>query len=223
MNPHTTPQTGPLRIIAFAAGLIALIGCAATPPIASAPVEIAADEFPRIFQASLNVLRDEGFVIDQQDYRFGTITTKAVTSATFGEPWYGRGQTPRQAAGATVNDQRRIVTVTLEPADKAGDSETISPDADFVVRLEVVIEQFQVTTRYLTGSTRGRTIFGHLTKTPTELQERGITDSYWMPVTRDPYLEQHLLERIVRESVGTQAPTSESTESPTPSEESNTQ
>jgi hypothetical protein len=188
------------------AGLIALIGCTATPPTASAPVEIAADEFPRIFQASLNVLRDEGFVIDQQDYRFGTITTKPATSATFGEPWYGRRQTPRQAASATINDQRRVVTVTLEPADKADKDEQISPDTDFVVRLEVMIEQFQVTTRFLTGSARGRAIFGHLRKAPTELEERGISDHYWMPVTRDPYMEQRLLERIVRESVTTQSP-----------------
>ncbi len=195
-----------MRLVAAAAGSLALIGCAAPQTTASAPVGIAEDEYPRIFHAAVNVLRDEGFMIDQQDYRFGTVSTKPTDAATLGEPWRGRGQTAQQAAGSTVNDQRRIVTVSITPADKAEEGEDVPADADFLVRVEAVTEQLQVTTRYLTGSTRGKAIFGHYNRVPAELEERGIGKWYWMPVGRDPYLEERLLRRIVRDSVNSEVP-----------------
>ena len=170
-----------------------------------------------MYQAAVEVLREEGLVVAMQDYRFGRIASEPFAAGTIAEPWRKAGQTLRQAARSTLNSQRRVVTVTIEST-TGGEGEAKSPlakvaadqarrgEGDYLVRVEVSIEQLQVPRRYLTGSTTGRSLFGHLSSVPAELEERGITSSYWQPVGTDPYMEQHLLEQIVRRSVDVQAP-----------------
>jgi len=192
-----------------------VIGCTSAPS-ASAPVSIAADEYPRMFQAAIDVMRDEGFIVDRQDYRFGRITSKPLTAPTIMEPWRRSANTAKQAIDSTINDQRRVVVVMLEPVDKSNpaslgadvstleqavQSEALAGQGDYDVRVEVIIEQIQTPTRFLTGSTRGNSIYGHLRSVPAELDERGIGEVYWIPVGRDPYLEERLLRQIVRRSV----------------------
>lgn len=173
-----------------------------------------------MYQAAIDVLREEGLVVARQDYRFGRVTSEPFAAGTIAEPWRKSGRTLRQAARSTLNSQRRVVTVTIEstaaPAGAKGESQSplakVAADrarlgeGDYIVRVEVSIEQLQVPRRYLTGSTTGRSVFGSLSSVPAELEERGIAGNYWQPVGTDPYMEQHLLERIVRRSVAVRAP-----------------
>ena len=178
------------------------------------------EEYGRMYQAAVDVLREEGLVVAMQDYRFGRIASEPFAAGTIAEPWRKSGRTLRQAARSTLNSQRRVVTVTIEsttaptgaeadaksPLAKVAADRARSGEGDYLVRVEVSIEQLQVPRRYLTGSTTGRSVFGHLSSVPAELEERGISGNYWQPVGTDPYMEQHLLEQIVRRSISVQAP-----------------
>jgi len=172
--------------------ILPLIGCQATPQSASAPVQIAGQEYARMYQAAIDVLRDNGYTIDRDDYRFGAVTTDAEQTRTLFEPWRRNGKTFMQAASATANRQRRVVRVQMEP---------IEHTDQYNLYVEAVVEQLQLPTRFLTGSTRGPAIFGHLRNVPEEYARRGITDGYWQTIERDPLLEQRLLDEIVRRSV----------------------
>jgi hypothetical protein len=191
MNRSSIPFAALLMLAA------ALIGCQATPQSASAPVQIAGEEYPRMYQAAIDVLRDNGYTIDRDDYRFGTVATDAEQTSTLFEPWRRNGATFVQAANATTNRQRRVVRVQMEP---------IEHTDQFNLYVEAVVEQLQLPTRYLTGSTRGPAIFGHLRSVPEEHARRGITEGYWQTVERDPLLEQRLLDEIVRQSVRIDSP-----------------
>ena len=204
-----------------AAGLCAgVIGCAAAPKTGPQPVEIAAEEYGRMYQAAIDVLREEGLVVARQDYRFGRVVSEPFAAGTIAEPWRKPHATLRQAARSTLSSQRRVVTVSIEPTaetDKATGDASAPPDkavaeragavkGDYQVRVEVSIEQLQAPRRYLTGSATGKQVFGDLSSVPTELAERGVTDAYWQPVGTDPHLAQHLIDQIVRRSVKIRTP-----------------
>ena len=175
-----------------------LAGCATPIQAVNNPLEVAPSEYDRLFEAIVHELRDRGFVVDRRDYRFGTVSTRPVGSPTILEPWRADNTTDNQAFASTVNYQRRQITVTLEPVEPA-------PGTDqphrYLLRAEVIVERVVVPTTYATGSTTGRRVIGKLTRVPTEWQQRGITGHYWRPIGRDPYLEQQLIDAIVRRSL----------------------
>jgi hypothetical protein len=69
------------------------------------------------------------------------------------------------------------------------------------LRVAVFIERLEVPDRRLGGSSSGKRQFDQLNSAPTELRERGITGPYWLPIGRDPYLENRLIASVVRLSV----------------------
>lgn len=203
------------------------IGCAATPETGRSTAEIATVEYGRMYQAAVDVLKEEGLEIAEADYRFGRVTSAPWTVATVAEPWRRPTGTARQALQGTLNNQRRFAVVSIEPADAAETGRADprlaqAPDGagplrgEYAVRVQVTIEQLQVPKRYLTGSTAGRRVFGQLRAVPTEWAQRGITGAYWSAVGRDPILEQHLLEAIIRRSVAVQSPRRGDAAPPTP-------
>ena len=178
---------------------LALVGCAAAPASSENPLEVDAREYSRLFRAAVEVLRDGGPAIDRQDYRFGTITAATRDAATVFEFWRGEGATLAQTLEATVNHRRRRVTVQFEPTGAAS-ADAAEPRA-YLLYIEVMIEQFEVPTRQMTGSTAGWRVFGSLHAVPAELRERGIAASYWRPVTRDVRMEARLQRAILRRSL----------------------
>ena len=224
MNPTPRGKRTPWRhLLAPAALCTLLIGCAAAPEAGHNTTEISAEEYGLMYQAAIEVLRDEGLTIAQQDYRFGRIVSQPQAAPTIAEPWRQSLGPGHQALESTLNSQRRVVQVNIEPiaeADRA-EGEPIKPlpalAADqtgelrgtYVLRVEVTIEQLQVPRRYLTGSTSRGRVFGRLAAVPAEWEQRGITGAYWSPVGRDPYLEQHLLAQIVRGSMTAEDPQAE--------------
>lgn len=206
--------------------LLGLAGCQSKFVSAPNPVEIDAREYHRMFDASILTLREEGFAIDRQDHRFGRITTKPLSSPTVFEPWRTTNTTAHQTAESTFNNDRRIVTVMLEPEPSTTESnvpasplvarpstplgaeESVATDAvmppspsAYRLRVEVMVERFSAPVRYLNGSTRGEQIVSRLRTTPTELSQRGIDRNYWESAGRDVYLESRLIAGIVRRSV----------------------
>jgi hypothetical protein len=211
------------RLAAMMLVASALLGCGSR-RLAPNPLEVDRAEYDRLFQAAQAELWDRGFRVDRADYRFGKVESQPRPSPSIIEVWHPDNKTAYQAMESTVNHQRRIVTVTLEP--QSPETPIVPPTEDemeaaatqpvrydtYLMRVEVMLEQKQVPSRQLTGSTRGERLQHTLHQVPLELRERGITGSniesvrrepgaYWEPVGRDYYLEQDLLAAIVRRSL----------------------
>jgi len=208
--------------------LAAAAGCKSEAKRAGAevpnPFEIDRAEYPRMFQAAQDVLHHEGFTLERRDYRFGQVDTTPLVAPTGFEPWRTSNTTGYQRVAATVNHQRRVAVVSIVPAGDpraAMDAKTQATDGDaalesattqtviveegepqtYLLRVEVQLQELQVPNRNLSGTTRGPRVQGHLRSVPAELAERGIQGPYWLPIGRDPFLEQRLLASIVRKSM----------------------
>ena len=178
-----------------------LTGCATPTPHVGNPVTISAAEYRRVYDATLWVLRRHGFVLDRQDYRFGVVATRPLHAPTVLEPWLGRNLSFTDAVASTLNDQRRIATVRLEPAGTDRPASEGPQPPDYRLSVEVMMERRQIPRRYLTGSTAGRRVLRDLVATPVQWQRRGIKGFYWHPVGQDHRLEQRLLQHIIRKSM----------------------
>lgn len=188
--------------------IAALAGCAAKFEAMDNPIEIGVEEYPRLFDAAVVVLREQGFIVDQQDYRYGRITTRLATLPTFLEPWHTNKTTSDQAFASTINHQRRRISLFFQPrqtvaglVDESRPVEEAGADTAYDVRAEVLTERLVVPIARLTGSTQPQSLIGRLADVPTEWKERGIQSAYWRPVGRDSFLEQRLLAQIIRRSM----------------------
>lgn len=106
-----------LRVFAIAllGSLASLAGCA-TRPTAGNPSIIAADQYAATFEAAVEALRRNGFVVDRQDFRFGRVNTQPKRSPTLLEFWSPDNTTFTEAAGSSLDAQRRVVTVRFDIA-----------------------------------------------------------------------------------------------------------
>lgn len=208
----------PLAFLAMAS--LILGGCHRHYAPAPNPVEIDPAEYDRVFEASVEVLRDHGFRVDRRDYRFGKVTTEPNASPTAFEPWVPHNTTFTQTAQSTTDHLRRTVIVSLEPTppeDRAamqdlGQSLDAAPSlpaedaaaevagAPYRLRVEVLLENQQVPVRRLNGSVTGSR-FSELSAVPAEWSDRNIGPVYWQPIGRDAHLEQRLARQIIERAM----------------------
>ncbi|MEM9021481.1 MAG: hypothetical protein AAGC44_13035 [Planctomycetota bacterium] len=168
-------------------------GCAHTVQTDN-PVTVSPSEYRPAFDATVRTLREHGFRIARNDYRFGVISTYPKESPTLAEPWIGDHTTRAQARRATLNAERRVVTARLERADGAI-AQTAGPDA-FALFIEVEVQRRREPQRFLTHSAGGY-ITRQYTSVPVHLRGRGIEGVYWQAVGRDGLLEQRLLAEVL--------------------------
>ena len=110
--PHPLARLSDLGTLPAAVLALALAsgGCSRTLVKAQNPIEIGAGSYARVFAAAGLTLRDEGFVLNRQDYRSGVITTRPMLSGTLLEPWEQTNSTMYQAWESTLDAERRTVT-----------------------------------------------------------------------------------------------------------------
>lgn len=187
--------------------LVVYTGCAprAVVPRHDNPFPITSGEYSRYFESAIGILRNEGFPIDREDYRFGTVTTQPMDSPTMFALGSSLNMTGNQTVESTVNAERRQILVQIDraaPSDKkpGGGLMALPPSHDYVLHVEVIVERHVKPTAYITGSTFGHRVIGHLADLPTEWKRRGIAADYWRPVKRDVELEQRLLHRIIEQA-----------------------
>lgn len=182
-----------MRLAALAFALLALgltlTGCNRPRPEAQNPLTIDSLEYDRVYDAAIAALRDAGFRVDRQDYRFGRLTTFPQGSPTALEVWDPDNTTAAQAWQSTLVDLQRIARVFIDPL--PGEE----PPA-YDLRVEVILEQRQTPIRRMTGSI-SRNVFSSLEAVPTDWRQRGIDANYWQPVGRDTALEDRLLHDIL--------------------------
>lgn len=184
--------------------IAALTGCTTQTKTAPNPLVIDSGEYTRIYTAAVQVLRDHGFRIDHHSHRLGKITTHYQPAPTVFELWLAQTTTSQQAWTNSLNEQRRMVVILLEPSGTTGNDQptpALKVSSDYQMRVHVMIERKQLPSRFLTGSTAGHSVFGSLSSTPTELRERGIKGAYWQPLGRNTHFEQFLIAEIVRQSL----------------------
>lgn len=190
-----------------------LVGCSSSPtrndneqpptPQQPAPrvYEFAPERYPAVHAAAVETLRDHGFRIARNDYRFGQITTYPKESPTVAEFWIDDAGSFAQSASDTLNAHQRTARVRVEglnlnqALEDAVDQDAPAPA--YTLTVEVLIERLQRPDRYLTASATGRAVSTYAA-TPNHLRERGIDGPYAQPLTRDPAFEARLLEDILQ-------------------------
>ena len=171
-----------------------LAGCATQSNWLPNPQEIDAQDYTRVFESSIRVLRDHGFRVDRADHRYGIVTTQPLGSPTLLEPWKRTHSSARRSQQSTWTDLRHIVTVTLRPAQDGAAART------YVVQVHAALQRQALPLRRLDGSVRRKGVFTSLGAVPDEWQARGIRDRYWESVGRDGALEEQLLGDIIEAS-----------------------
>ncbi|MBI1335963.1 MAG: hypothetical protein GC164_03265 [Phycisphaera sp.] len=178
--------------VLIALTLAPLLGCASKPSVSN-PIEVDVREYSRLERAAVLVLRDRGFRVDRQDYRFGVVTSKPQGASTIFEPWRADKNTLALATQSTFNNERRLVRITLQPVE--------NDPATYLLSSEVVIERQARPGKRLTGSSNGYNVFGSTMPLSDDQARAGLAPIYWRPVQRDESLERDLLARIIRKSI----------------------
>ncbi|MEM9789531.1 MAG: hypothetical protein AAF842_03895 [Planctomycetota bacterium] len=219
--------TTPLALAALA---LLLPACAAPAPdnpgLLPDTVELTfpADDYDRVYTATVNALTDLGFTLDRRDHRFGVVTTRPLRVGTFAEPWVATRSTLPQSLAATGAPRQRVVRVELVPttAVEPGlasvpvypEPPALAPGASFdrpsvlpghplpgsAYRLDITaaVEQLATPVRRPTRSMEAKRKIDDLTAVPAGVQRLGVTQpAYYHAVARDPALEQRLLDAIV--------------------------
>lgn len=176
-----------------------LSGCGSAPivnePGTQATLIFDADQYPDVHAATVDVLRDHGFEIQRNDYRFGVVTTKPKESPTAAEFWIDDATTTDQHLADTLNAQQRSVKVNIERRANQLEPSLIA----YHLTVEVMIERLQQPTRYLTHSARSA-ITSQYTATSTHLTDRGIAGSYAQKLESDPHLAGRLARDIAEQA-----------------------
>lgn len=170
---------------------------------ADASLTFHPDQYPRVHRAAIEALRDHGFEIARDDYRFGVITTKPKEAPTAVEFWIDDPTTPAQHRADTLNAHQRRVTIRvqrdMDPDDAA--SGVFDPPTEggqvprYRLTAQVMTDRLQRSGRYLTHSATPR-ISADTAGPPAQLRARGIEGDYAQPLTRDPQLEARLVNAI---------------------------
>jgi hypothetical protein len=178
------------------------LGCAGPTVRLENPSAIQAEDYDWIFDATVVELREQQFIVDRVDRRFGVVTTEPRAASTLLEPWRRDATTVARVGESTLNADRRIVTVRLTPQDAAGPEPgaAAQPPARYLLEVEVRVERRQLPPRQLTSSATGAvTLVGrHRDRMHRSLRtEEGRQEVFWKPVARDEHMEQRLLDGIL--------------------------
>lgn len=195
-------------ILAMALIMTMVAGCAGPSSVIEAPIPVAEGQYRQAFETAVATLRDHGFIIDRQDYRFGRITTKPRFSPNLIEIWNRDNTTASQSVSASVNNEQRTATIKL---DRATGSEGSAAAEPYALSVEVAIERITDPNRRLTGSTSPVNIVRPLSETPAQFENQGVHGKTMVFIARDEHFEQRLLADI-RQRLSAKLPGSDSTE-----------
>ncbi len=200
MGLRTTTCLGVAVVCALAACQSQKGGAAAEAEAPPSAAPIAAGQYDRVFDAAVWELRDRRFVVQRQDRRFGLIETQPLIASSVVEPWYSDNSTAAQAMESTLNHDRRIVYVTLQPAPselEAYQAGGPAPTA-YEVRVRVEMQRRSLPSKPLTTAAVGGIGARESRRRMKTLRtEEGVQESRWVALGRDPKLEARLLLAIM--------------------------
>ena len=199
------------------------LGCASKNQIAD--LTLNSNNYNQTFDSTKNTLRNAGYQLDRVDRRFGIITSQPVVAGSILEPWRDITATPEQALDSTLNFEHRIIRIAFIPASGTSAStqstNTSPPQNPALAQIQPTTAQANTDLSTYTGTIRldvqaiierahqpGRQIESTSLRRSSytidpSLAERGIPRKFWEVVARDPYQEQYLMKKIVKQSQGT--------------------
>ncbi len=205
----------PRPLMLWVLACFAVVGCTAKIKQVDNPIPVAPAEYDRLYDASIQILRDQKFLIDQQDRRFGLITTRPRIASSVLEPWERDHSQPGQLVRSTLNYQRRIVQVHIEPRSVAeieagADSQVTladtQPSDQYWLRVVVRMQRRQTPQRQPSSAAITRLTFTRGRTAPRLLTETGPRQSFWRDVGRDELMEKRLVAEILRRATRTTEP-----------------
>jgi hypothetical protein len=185
--------------------LAALVGCSA--PKTQGTFEVPPGSYAQAFDATRDVLRSYRFTLERTDAQQGVITTTPKPTQGLASPWDLEQSSAGQEWEDFVNQQRRRVRVTFEPAaaspeSPAPDSSTDDPQSvntespaalkPLVGKVEVLVERVQRPGwRPATRSIRSSS-FAY----DDDFGTRDLWPTYAVVQSADPALADRLAEQI---------------------------
>ena len=183
-----------------------LVGCASGEQ--TTRVTLAASDYPAMFDAAREAVRDAGYQLDRVDAQAGVITSLPRSTAGLATPWSSPHTGGSQEVEDLVNRHSRSVQITFYVADGAGlemeggafPSEPVpsivDADGELVMDVAVVVwRNHRPGWRVNPHSVRHSTYARH-----TELARRGLQPRYAVPFTRDGASAGRLAKRIIAQT-----------------------
>ena len=193
-----------MRVTALIPALLmvaaSVVGCAARQgPTA---MDVPAGAYPATFDAVRSVLREARFNLERVDANAGVISTQPKHSAGLMTPWDAEQSSAEQEIEDVLQNQRRVVRVTFEPADEgvAGEEEAFGAvtgdllEAEQPLRMNVrvvVLRDYRPGWQVQTSSVRLSTY----TYDPA-LGRRGMLPDYETAIDEDRALAARLVEAV---------------------------
>lgn len=162
--------------------LCALVGCASTPE-GNSRFAFEAEDYPRVFDAGRDVLRDLGFTLARIDAESGVLSTEPKCSMGLLEPWSPVQDRAADQWADAFNRHARTVRITFD-----GPDEEAAPTGGTVW---VTLQREHRTGRRLHSAWVGASTF---TIDP-EVRDRTGT-AYLVPLRRDARLEARIARAI---------------------------
>lgn len=153
-----------------------------------AVASVEAKDFQKLWDACHNTLINDQFEIDQQDYRFGLLTTQPTISKQFFEVWRSDAGAPLEVLLDSLQTIRR--TVHFEFSRKA--------DGSFVAEPKVVMEQSSHPERRITAQAQYSAAFAAVGETQNRFNDQGqeVPSRYWFALGRDQAMERELARSV---------------------------
>jgi hypothetical protein len=197
----------------LAGALVCVAGGCRAPVQPTGPTEIVlhVPDYEAFFDASLSLLRLCDFPPDRVDRTRGLIVSHPTTSGQFFEWWRVDSRGPYQVAESSLHTMRRIVTLNIEPV--GGTAPLAAVDAGgtpappqaaappgagdlYRVRVQVDKSRYSAPERQVTTTSGALVMYSE--RVPTVEGQRGpqSRSAQWVPLGRDPLLEDFLLQRL---------------------------
>jgi hypothetical protein len=219
---HFSPRTALIALL-FACGFTTLVGCQA-PPAPTGPTQMVLDiaDYDVFLDDTLALLRQVDLNPIQMNRNLGVIRTRPTTSAQWFEFWRVDARGDYQTLENNLQTIQRDVTIELTPLD--GDfpppeasaawaldaAPATDPDTDstltaapisaqperYRVTVAVNKRRLSVPQRQITTASGALAIYSPRTPTRAGLSGLASWGDTWVPLGRDPLLEEYLITRL---------------------------
>lgn len=203
VNPQLSRLTGVIGIALL--GLASLAGCAAPPaPKGPTSVILHIPDRDAFLDETLSMLRLYDFPPDTFDRERGLIVTRPATSAQWFEFWRADARGGYNFLESSLHTMRRIVTVEFDalPPDEVAtslpsDSQPATPSDAYRVTVTVMKERLSQPERQVTTTSGALGIYHPRMPTQAGLRGARVARDQWVPLGRDPLLEEYFIKRLL--------------------------
>ena len=179
-----------------------VMGCGPRRPVPTEPPQPASSQSQAdpetLWAVAQDVLRAHGFLLERVDARGGRIATRPELTPHFFEFWRRDVVVGADAWESTLSPIRRRVEVTIDQADDGG----VPPVDRDVLRVQVIVkkERFSSPDRQFNSSAAAYHFFSDTLPAVRTGGRIRPEDSTWVPMGRDPAMEQRILDALLAEA-----------------------